>query len=91
MNEQQFIQLATEALLTAAKVAAPIVLSAMAVGLLVSIFQSVTQIQESTLTFVPKLVVVGLVVALTGHWMLGQLIGYTHSLFSSVPQLLAGG
>lgn len=91
MNEQAFLQLAAGAMITAAKVGAPIMLSAMAVGLVVSLFQSVTQIQESTLTFVPKLLVVGLVLLLAGHWMIGQLIGYTHTLFASIPQLLAGG
>lgn len=75
----------------AAKIAAPIVLVAMAVGLVISIFQSVTQIQEPTLTFVPKVIAVGLVLTIGGHWMLGQLIGFTNELFNSIPQLLAGG
>lgn len=91
MNEQLALHLASGAMLTAAKIAAPILLSAMFVGLLVSIFQSVTMIQEMTLTFVPKLVVVGLVFGLAGHWMLGQFVGYVHELFNSVPQLLGSG
>lgn len=90
MTEQQVLQLASEAMLTAAKIAAPIVLSAMAIGLLVSIFQSVTQIQESTLTFVPKVLVVGTVLVVAGHWMLGVFVGYTEQLFNSIPSLLAG-
>jgi flagellar biosynthetic protein FliQ len=57
-------------------------------GLVVSLFQSVTQIQEVTLTFVPKLIGVGLVLMLSGHWMLAELIGFTNHLFDMVPQLL---
>jgi flagellar biosynthetic protein FliQ len=91
MNQQQALSIASEALMTAAKIAAPIILSAMVVGLVISIFQSVTQIQEATLTFVPKVVVVGLVLTIGGHWMLGQFVGYTNNLFSTIPQLLAGG
>lgn len=91
MTEQAVLQLAAGAMMTAAKIAAPIMLAAMAVGLIVSLFQSVTQIQEPTLTFVPKLVVVGLVIMLAGHWMIGEFVGYTHSLFASLPQLLGSG
>jgi flagellar biosynthetic protein FliQ len=91
VTEQQVLQIAAQAMVTGAKLAAPIMLAAMAVGLVVSLFQSVTQIQEATLTFVPKLVVVGLVVMLAGHWMLGTFVTYVHALFASVPQLLAGG
>ena len=91
MNEQIALSLAANAMATAAKLAAPIVLSAMAVGLVVSIFQSVTQIQETTLTFVPKLLAVALVFLAAGHWMLSTYIGYVDNLFQSIPQLLAGG
>ncbi len=91
MSEAQVLQLASGAMVTGAKIAAPIMLAAMAVGLVVSLFQSVTQIQEPTLTFVPKLVAVGLVIAFAGHWMLGQFVSYTESLFTTLPQLLAGG
>ncbi|HVC24629.1 MAG TPA: flagellar biosynthesis protein FliQ [Acidimicrobiales bacterium] len=91
MTEAQVLQIAANAMMTGAKIAAPIMLSAMAVGLLISLFQSVTQIQEATLTFVPKVVVVGAVVMFAGHWMLGVFVTYVHSLFASLPQLLAGG
>lgn len=91
MTEQQVLQIAAQAMVTAAKIAAPILLSAMAVGLVISLFQSVTQIQEPTLTFVPKVLVVGLVVMFAGHWMLGEFTAYVQSLFASIPQLLAGG
>ncbi len=91
MNEQAILQLAAGAMMTAAKVAAPIVLAAMGVGLIISLFQSVTQIQEATLTFVPKVLVVGLVLTIAGHWMIGTFVTYTHNLFAMVPQLLSGG
>lgn len=91
MTEHAILQLAANAMMTGAKIGAPIMITAMVVGLVVSLFQSVTQIQEPTLTFVPKLVVVGLVIMVSGHWMLGEFISYTHSLFASIPQLLAGG
>ena len=66
----------------------PILIVSLAVGLAVSLFQSVTQIQEVTLSFVPKLVGVGLVLMLGGHWMLAELIGFTNHLFDMVPRLL---
>lgn len=91
MNEQLALHLASDAMLTTAKLAAPILLSAMLVGLVVSIVQSVTMVQEMTLTFVPKLIVVGLVIAVCGHWMLGQFIAFTDELFASIPQLLGSG
>lgn len=91
MNEQAILQLAAGAMVTGAKLAAPIVLVSMGVGLVVSLFQSVTQIQEPTLTFVPKLVAVGLVLMVAGHWMIGVFTTYTHHLFAMVPQLLSGG
>lgn len=91
MTEETALQLASGAMIVAAKIAAPVILAAMAVGLVVSLFQSVTQIQEMTLTFVPKLLVVGLVFAVAGHWMLGQFVGYVDHLMNSLPQLLQSG
>ncbi len=88
MTTQVVLDLVSQTMLTAAKIAAPILLSALAVGLLVSLFQSVTQINDATLTFVPKLVVVGLVIAFTGHWMLGQFTGFVHEVVAEVPHLL---
>jgi flagellar biosynthetic protein FliQ len=70
--------------------AGPILLASLGVGLVISIFQSVTQIQEFTLTFVPKLVAVALVILVAGHWMLNELVGYTYSLFDQIPHLLGG-
>ena len=85
------MDIALKMLTLVAEVTAPILIASLAVGLTVAIFQSVTQIQELTLTFVPKLLVVALVIGLAGHWMLGQFVGYVHELFSQVPQLIGTG
>lgn len=82
------VEIAVQTMIISAKLCAPILVVSLAIGLLVSLFQSVTQIQEITLTFVPKLIGVGLVLMLSGHWMLGELIGFTNRLFDMVPQLL---
>lgn len=82
------LQLASDTLLTAAKIAAPVLLTSLVVGVVISLFQSVTQIQDPTLTFVPKLLVIGLVLAIFGHWMLDQFTGYVHQAFAEIPRLL---
>ena len=66
---------------------APVLLVAMAVGLIVSIFQATTSIQEQTLTFVPKIAAIMIVLALLGSWMFGSLAQYTRELFSMIPQM----
>ena len=68
--------------------AAPALLSALVVGLIVSIFQAATQLNEATLQFVPKLVVMFLVLILVGPWMLQYMIDYLQRLFESIPQLI---
>ncbi len=83
------IQIVASALLTATKLAGPVLLSTLAVGLLLSVLQSATQIQESTLTFVPKLVVAAFVLVLTGAWSLRVLEGFTREIFAMVPALVA--
>lgn len=62
----------------------PILAVALFVGLLVSILQALTQIQEQTLTFVPKLVGVAIVTAMMGHWMLSEIVGYTKFCFNRI-------
>jgi flagellar biosynthetic protein FliQ len=66
---------------------APVLLVAMVVGLVVSIFQATTSIQEQTLTFVPKIAAIMIVLALLGGWMFGSLAQYTRELFSLIPQM----
>jgi flagellar biosynthetic protein FliQ len=70
------------------EVASPFLVAGLTVGLLVSIFQAATSIQEVTLSFIPKILVTGTVVVVAGPWMLAQLVGYTQSLFLSIPSLV---
>jgi len=82
------IQIVAEALLTAAKIAGPVLVATLAIGLLLSIVQSATQIQEQTLTFLPKLLVAAVVLVVTGAWALRILESFTRDLFTMVPSLL---
>lgn len=88
MTDTDVIEIALKAVMISVKLGAPILLVSLGVGLAVSVVQSVTQIQEVTLTFVPKLAAVALVLVLGGHWMLGQLISFTRELFAMLPRLL---
>lgn len=74
---------ASEALFLIIKISAPLLLVSLAVGLLVSIFQTVTSIQEQTLTFVPKIVAVFLTIILLGNWMLTQITEFINRLWSN--------
>ena len=89
MNDTAIIELATQAMIVALKLSAPILLTSLCVGFVVSLFQSMTQIQEFTLAFVPKLVAVGVALLISGNWMLHTLMTYTESLWSSIPDFLA--
>jgi flagellar biosynthetic protein FliQ len=89
MNEAVVLEIASEAMLAAAKLAAPVLLTSLAVGLFMGLLQSATQLQEPTLAFVPKFISVGLVLILSGSWMLQEMVMFTEGLFESVPQMLA--
>jgi flagellar biosynthetic protein FliQ len=89
MTDTSVIELFAKMMMITAKVAAPILLVSLAIGLGISLIQSVTQIQEVTLTFVPKLIGVSLVIMLAGHWMLNSLVDYTNQLFQMIPQLIS--
>ena len=85
MNIDLAVALASEMLMTAMMVALPVLGVALLVGLLISILQVVTSIQEMTLTFVPKILAVGAVMLLFGHWMLTTLANYSTALISNIP------
>lgn len=89
MTQQTAIELALHAMTTTMMVAAPFLLAGLIVGVLVSIFQAITSIQEPTLSFVPKIIAVGAVTAIAGPWMLNQLVGYAHDVLAQIP-LVAG-
>ena len=88
MNEELVLKLAQDALKTTAMLASPLLLSTLAVGLVVSIFQALTQINEATLTFVPKMIVIALIIILAGPWMLDVLTQYTTHLFEGLAILV---
>ena len=88
MTDHAVINIAVQAIWLATKLAAPILGVSLVIGLVIGLLQSATQIQEQTLTFVPKLAGVALVILLAGHWMLGETIAFTHSLFNMIPTLL---
>jgi len=88
MNDTTVIEIAVKMLAITGELSAPMLLTALAVGLAISLIQSVTSIQEITLTFVPKMAGVALALVLAGHWMLSTLIGFTDQLFQMIPQLL---
>ena len=90
MNTDVVISLATQAMNVAFKVAMPLLLAGLVVGLVVSVFQAVTQIQEQTLAFIPKILAIAGVLIVGGPWMLGQVLSYTHDLYSSIPGLVGG-
>jgi len=69
--------------------AAPLLLTALAVGLIVGIFQAATQINEMTLSFIPKLLATATTLVIAGPWMLKLLVGYTRELITSIPMLIS--
>lgn len=89
MTDASVIDIAIRTMIVSAKLSAPILVVSLAIGVGVSLLQAMTQVQEFTLTFVPKLVGVALVIALGGNWMLAELTGFTRELFELLPQLLA--
>ncbi len=88
MTDSTIIQLALQTMLVALKLSAPILATALVIGFTVSLFQSMTQIQEFTLAFVPKLIGVGIVLLICGNWMLHTLVDFTTHLFASIPSML---
>jgi flagellar biosynthesis protein FliQ len=88
MTDTDVIEIAMQTMMVALKLSAPILLSALTVGFAVSLFQSMTQIQEFTLAFVPKLVAVGVAMLVSGNWMLHTLVVFTEDLFALIPSLL---
>lgn len=88
MDDAQITDLAVQTMIVAAKVSAPILLTALLVGFVISLFQAATQIQEQTLSFVPKLIAVAIALVVTGNWVLSELVSFTNQLFDSLPALL---
>jgi flagellar biosynthetic protein FliQ len=91
MTDAHILQMGLQAMTIAAKLGAPVLLTALVVGFAISLFQSVTQIQESTLSFVPKAVGIGIALLLSGNWMLHEMISFTTQLYGQIPELVNGG
>jgi flagellar biosynthetic protein FliQ len=90
MDDNTVLHMASQALLLIAELAGPVLVVSLGVGLVVALFQAVTSIQEFTLTFLPKVVAIGLVLLILGHWMLGITVAYTEHLYDSIPRVIAG-
>ena len=88
MDQDAVISLANQALQLSIKVALPLLLAGLGIGLVVSVFQAVTQIQEQTLVFIPKILGTALVLVVGGPWMLNQLLSYATELWSGIPTLI---
>ena len=88
MTDADILDIAIDTMFVALKLSAPILLTALVLGFAISLFQAMTQIQEFTLAFVPKVVGVGVALIISGNWMLHTLIDFTQDLFDRIPTLL---
>ncbi len=88
MTPESVISIGQEAVFLVLQLIAVLLLPSLAVGLIVSVFQAATQINEQTLSFIPKLVVAFVVLLTAGPWIMGQLVGYTTKLFQGIPGLI---
>jgi flagellar biosynthetic protein FliQ len=88
VSDADVTEIAAETMMIAAKIAAPVLLTALLIGFLISLFQAATQIQEPTLSFVPKMIAVAIALLITGNWVLSELVSFTQSLFDQLPRLL---
>jgi flagellar biosynthetic protein FliQ len=88
MTPESVITIGQQALVVTAMLAAPMLLAALAAGLLIGIFQAATQINEVTLSFIPKLLVLAAALYIGAGWMLKLMIGYSESLIKSIPSLI---
>ena len=90
MDSNAVLDIAMQALIISGKLAAPVLITSLVVGFAISLLQSITQIQEVTLSFVPKAVAVGIALIVAGHWMISEMVSFTTMVFDRIPQLLAG-
>jgi flagellar biosynthetic protein FliQ len=88
MNDSQALDILGRAVLVAAELLLPVLLVALVIGIAVSILQAVTQIQEMTLTFAPKLAGIALVLVMMGPWMVGELTDFTREMYELIPTLV---
>ena len=89
MSPDLAVEVARQALVTLALLIGPALLSALATGVIIGMFQAATSINEMTLSFIPKLIVLALVFVLLGSWMLDVLISFTKEIFSTIPEYIS--
>ncbi|EYE88806.1 flagellar biosynthesis protein FliQ [Fervidicella metallireducens AeB] len=87
MSDAFVLDIGKQAILTALSVSAPILIVSMLVGLLISIFQAVTQIQEQTLTFVPKMIAIIIILLILGPWMMKVIVQFTQNMLSNITYI----
>lgn len=90
MDTAAILDIGLDAMIVAAKLAAPVLITALVVGFAVSLVQSVTQIQEVTLSFVPKAIAAAVALLVCGNWMIAEMVSFTQELFDRIPTLLGG-
>lgn len=88
MTEELILKLGQDAIKTTAMIAAPMLIGALAIGLVISVLQAVTQINEATLTFIPKMIVIFVVIIVAGPWMLDVMSNYTVELFENIATMV---
>jgi flagellar biosynthetic protein FliQ len=88
MSQDSVVSICVSAMELALKIGLPLLLVGLVLGLVVSVFQAVTQIQEQTLSFIPKIIGLAVVLVVGGPWMLGQLITWTQQLYTQIPSLV---
>ncbi|GAB3543529.1 flagellar biosynthesis protein FliQ [Arthrobacter tecti] len=91
MDTNAVLDIGLQGLWAAAKLSAPVLITALVVGFAISLLQSITQIQEITLSFVPKAAAVAVALLICGHWMISEMVSFTHEMFERIPGLLGGG
>lgn len=85
MTPESVVTLGEQALIVTSLIAAPLLLAALVAGVVIGMLQAATQINEATLSFIPKLLVLVATIFVSGHWMLQTLVDYTRNLFESIP------
>jgi flagellar biosynthetic protein FliQ len=91
VNQDTVVNLASQAIALGLSVAGPLLLASLLIGLVISVFQAVTQIQEQTLSLIPKIVGIVLVIVVLGPWMVNKMVTYTQNLYGSIPSLVGSG
>jgi flagellar biosynthetic protein FliQ len=88
MTEDLVMHLSTEAIRTTALVASPMLAGALVIGLVISVFQAITQINEATLTFIPKMVIVGIILLMAGPWIMDVMTAFTANLYGNIASFV---